>query len=171
MNKYSVLLMTLILVIGCTKTETTDTVTPSDTPTNTKETGVFATDMLNAVNALRAKGCTCGNQAMPPVPTLKWNKLLETAAIRHAIDMTKTKTLSHTGSDGSTMQKRIDDTGYRWSYIGENIAWGYLSLSAVMTGWTNSEGHCKNMMSANITEMGAAHNGDNWVQDFGKPLN
>lgn len=169
------LFMALIFMAGCAKTVTTtdNEVEPTaeTTPLSTRATtmSAFATEMLASINTLRAKGCNCGTQVMPPVPALKWNNLLETASIRHAKDMATTKKFSHTGSDGSTMQTRINATGYQWSTIGENIAWGYTSVPLVMAGWTKSAGHCKNMMSANFTEMGAARNANYWVQDFGKP--
>jgi uncharacterized protein YkwD len=161
-----ILFIALLFTVGCAKTD----VTPIDnTPIPVIDTGTLPTDMLAAVNALRTKGCNCGTQAMPAVPALKWNTLLESASIRHAKNMAAMKSLTHTGSDGSNVQKRADDAGYRWSYISENIASGYLTLSAVMTAWKNSEGHCKNMMSTSVIEMGGAQSGDYWVQDFGKP--
>jgi uncharacterized protein YkwD len=132
------------------------------------ETGVFTTDMLAYVNALRTRGCTCGGQQMPPVPALKWHKLLENAALRHATDMNTKKFFSHTGSDGSTMQVRVEATGYRWAALGENIAYGYTRLPDVINGWVTSAGHCRNMMSANYTELGASRQGNYWVQNFGK---
>jgi uncharacterized protein YkwD len=161
MNK--TLFIAFLFMVGCTKKD----VTPIDPPVT--ETGVLSTDMLAAVNALRTKGCNCGTVAMPPVPALRWNTLLATASKRHAVNMEAMKTLSHTGSDGSSIQKRVDDAGYHWSYISENIASGYTTLSTVIAAWTTSEGHCKNMMSNDIIEMGAAQSGNYWVQDFGKP--
>ena len=148
---------------------TGSTTTTSSTAFFPAETGNFQTDMLAYVNALRTKGCKCNGVQMPIVPALKWNKLLEAAAVRHAKDMSATKTFSHTGSDGSTMSVRVTATGYKWSSLGENIAWGYTTLPAVINGWVASAGHCKNMMSTNFTELGAAKVGTYWVQDFGKP--
>jgi uncharacterized protein YkwD len=152
-----------------TTTTTTPTTTTTTTTTPTTTTGVFAKDMLAAVNAIRTAGCNCGGQQMPKVAALTWNALLEKAALGHGNDMFKTGVFSHTGSGGSTMSSRVTATGYAWSALGENIAFGYKSLSDVMKGWIASSGHCKNMMSANFTQMGAARVGDYWVQDFGKP--
>ncbi len=154
---------------GSTGTSTGSSTTSSSTAFFPAETGNFQNDMLAYVNALRTKGCKCNGVQMPLVPALKWNKLLEAASIRHAKDMSNTQTFSHTGSDGSTMSKRITDAGYKWTYLGENIAWGYPTLLSVINGWVASAGHCKNMMSANVTELGAAKVGTYWVQDFGKP--
>ena len=147
----------------------TSTTTTSSSAFFPALTGNFQTDMLAYVNALRTKGCKCNGVQMPIVPALKWNKLLENAAIRHANDMSSKNFFSHTGSDGSSMSQRVTAAGYNWSYVSENIAWGYTSLPAVINGWVNSAGHCKNMMSANTTELGASRVGNYWVQDFGKP--
>jgi uncharacterized protein YkwD len=152
----------LFFIAGCSKTA--DNPTPVITGPSP-----LATEMLQAVNALRTKGCNCGTQVMPPVPTLRWHTQLEAASKRHAINMEAMKSLTHTGSDGSTVQKRIDDSGYRWSFVSENIAVGYKTVMAVMDAWFKSEGHCKNMMSNSVIEMGASQSGDYWVQDFGKP--
>jgi uncharacterized protein YkwD len=187
---YGIAAASLILIVSCQKTETPDEVKPADpttsdtTPTTTNTTptttttttttmptttSVFAKDMLAAVNAIRTAGCNCGGQQMPKVAALTWNALLEKAALGHGNDMLKTGVFSHTGSGGSTMSSRVTTTGYAWSTLGENIAFGYKSLADVMKGWIASSGHCKNMMGANFTQMGAARVGDYWVQNFGKP--
>ena len=166
----------LLLVSACSKVETpptADVTTTTGTGTSSSPffpalTGNFQTDMLVYVNTLRTKGCKCDGLQMPLVAALKWNTLLENAAKRHANDMLKNNFFDHTGSDGSTLSKRATDAGYLWSALGENIAKGYTSVPTVIDGWVKSSGHCKNMMSANFTELGAANIGVYWVQDFGK---
>jgi uncharacterized protein YkwD len=130
----------------------------------------FRKEMLARVNAVRAKGCTCGGVKMVPVKPLRWNDKLEESAQRHAEDMSKNTHFSHTGTDGSDIAKRITDAGYNWGLIGENIAWGYMDMNQVIQGWVKSAGHCKQMMTQGYIEMGAAQNGKYWVQDFGAPL-
>ena len=188
---YGIASLSLLFVVSCQKTETPEDVKPTDSTTSTPTTttpptttttttttttpsvptGNFANDMLNAVNAIRTAGCNCGGQQMPKVAALAWSKPLETASINHAKDMLATGSFSHTGSGGSTMSTRINATGYLWSTIGENIAWGYKTTPDVVKGWVASAGHCKNMMNGSFTQMGAARAGDYWVQDFGKPRN
>lgn len=129
----------------------------------------FATEMLAAVNQLRSDGCTCGNTEMPPVPALTWDSKLQAAALRHTTDMSDNDHFEHTGTDGSSAGERISDAGYSWGTYGENIAWGYNSIEAVIEGWKNSEGHCKNMMSANFTQIGVARVENYWTQVFAKP--
>ena len=132
------------------------------------ETGDFRYDMLNMVNALRSQGCKCGSKKMPPVAPLKWNGLLEKAAIAHATDMVQHNRLDHVSSDGSEIDNRADRVGYKWMELGENIASGQSTIRQVMFDWIKSVSHCQQMMSSKVTEMGAARNGKYWVQDYGK---
>jgi uncharacterized protein YkwD len=164
----------LLLVSACSKVDTpTVDVTPTTDPSTAgffpALTGNLQTDMLAYVNALRTKGCKCDGVQMPLVAALKWNTLLENAAKGHANDMSKNNFFDHTGSTGSTIGTRATAAGYPWSALSENIAKGFSTIPTVINGWINSSGHCKNMMSANYTELGAANVGVYWVQDFGKP--
>jgi uncharacterized protein YkwD len=132
------------------------------------ETGDFKEDMITMVNAVRIKGCKCGGKTMQPVAPIKWNDRLASAAITHAIDMTKNKFFDHVGSDGSEIDNRVEKAGYKWMEVGENIAWGYKNMTDAMIGWLKSPSHCRQLMNPKVAEMGAARNGDYWVQDFGK---
>ncbi len=143
----------LSYILSCEKTEDSST------------SSTFATEMLSAVNKLRKSGCNCGSATTE----LKWNAKLEAAALRHAKDMSENNHFSHTGTDNSTFDKRIKAAGYSFKAAGENIAYGYSSISSVMKSWENSSGHCKNMMNASYTEMGAAKVGIYWVQVFAAP--
>lgn len=80
------------------------------------------------------------------------------------------ETMSHVGSDGSSFKDRIEREQYTWSAAGENIAAGYHTVSSVMNGWLASPGHCKNIMSPNFTEFGAAESNYYWTQVFARPL-
>ncbi len=55
-------------------------------------------------------------------------------------DMVANNFFSHTGSNGSTLLGRVAATGYTWSSLRENIAGGYPTIDAVMTGWRASDG-------------------------------
>lgn len=138
-----------------------------------------AKSMLDAVNAFRAGTRTCGSQgSFSAVPALSWSCELETAALAHSADMANNNFFSHTGSDGSSAGDRATRAGYSWSAWGENIAagGGYDSVNAVLQGWINSPGHCANLMSASVTNLGAARYtsatssyGIYWTQVFGRP--
>ncbi len=125
--------------------------------------------LLNMVNEYRRTGCRCGDTDMQPVDDLKWNTVLEKVAIEHSIDMSENNSFSHTGSNGSSHDDRIRAAGYKPISSGENIANGYTAEKAVIEGWINSPGHCRNIMSNNYTEMGIGREGNYWTQVFAKP--
>ena len=124
--------------------------------------------MLEAVNDLRSRGCRCGLKRMPPVPPLSWDNRLQQAAQRHAKDMAQQDFFSHQGSDDSNVSTRARDAGFAWRNIGENIAYNYPDAAAVVAGWQESPPHCRNMMSADFRQMGAAVYGGYWVQVLGQ---
>jgi uncharacterized protein YkwD len=74
---------------------------------------------------------------------------------------------SHTSKDGRSPGDRIIAQGFNWSAYGENIARGQTSEAAVMNGWLNSEGHCKNIMNARFTYVGVGMEKNYWTQLFG----
>nr|WP_294790833.1 CAP domain-containing protein [uncultured Mucilaginibacter sp.] len=132
----------------------------------------FKKEFLERINKVRAKGCNCGRQYMPPAPPLVWNDELEDAAKGHAKDMYKKDYFSHDSKDGRKIVNRIeaagyDRKGYRSYQVGENIAQGQRSIEEVTDGWFKSEGHCYNLMNRGFKEIGVAYYNTYWVQDFG----
>lgn len=128
---------------------------------------MFKAEMVKQVNEIRSQGCNCGGRFMPPVGPLSWNNKIGLAAARHAIDMDTKNYFSHIGLDGKNIGDRIAATGYNWTYVSENIAWGYHSIPAVLEAWLKSPTHCRNLMNPKLTHMGVAKKGEYWVQDFG----
>jgi uncharacterized protein YkwD len=117
----------------------------------------FAADLLQLINAQRARGASCGSQGnFAAAPALAWNAALAAAASGQARDMAAGNFLSHTGSDGITFDQRISAAGYAWRTAAENIAFGYPSVSAVVAGWMASDGHCANLMSGQMQDIGGA---------------
>ncbi|MGF1733545.1 CAP domain-containing protein [Photobacterium kasasachensis] len=140
------------------------------------QNGDFADQMLAAVNAARAQARDCGGQMMPAVPALTWDYSLEQAAFVHSSNMANYNFFSHTGLNGDQPSDRVSDQGYSWSTVGENIAAGQRDLASVMDSWLKSPGHCKNIMSANYTQMGASSVTNSsaqysiyWTQVFARP--
>lgn len=100
---------------------------------------------------------------------------LMAAALRHAEDMAKMGHTEHQGSDESTMIERTREAGYRFRFLGENVAAGQKTPELAMTGWLNSEGHRKNILNSDYTQIGVAlvrsRKGVNyWCVVFGRPL-
>ncbi|MEO0540917.1 MAG: CAP domain-containing protein, partial [Cyanobacteria bacterium P01_A01_bin.105] len=124
-------------------------------------------ELLNLTNAERAAA---------GVPPLRLSTQLGQAAQAHAADMARNRTLSHQGSNGSSMVDRIEATGYDYRAIGENVACGNDSPAATIRQWMNSPGHRQNMLSPDFTEIGFGYADQGgsctpyWAQVFGTPL-
>ena len=112
--------------------------------------------LLAAVNEARSEARWCGATHYQATTPVTWNCDVEPAAHAHSRDMADNNFFSHTGSDGLRVSHRVDRTDYEWSMLGENIAAGYTSVNAVMTGWLASPGHCATIMSDDYLEMSAA---------------
>ncbi|MBP7273234.1 MAG: CAP domain-containing protein [Saprospiraceae bacterium] len=121
------------------------------------------------INEIRTKGCRCGGKYYAPVSPLTWNDKLYVAAARHSADMYRMDDMNHVGSDGSESSDRISRAGYKWSYCGENIAWGFDNAESVVAAWKESTGHCRTLMSPTYTQVGFAKKGQYWTMDFAKP--
>lgn len=136
---------------------------PTSSPPPTLSQAQIGHEMLRLINAER--------QRVGARP-LVLNGQLTTAAQRHAQDMAANRLTGHTGSDGSSVRSRVEDTGYSAWYFGENVAKG-VTLERAMHFWMNSPGHRQNILSPNYTNVGIAHamgnDGPYWVQVFGQP--
>jgi uncharacterized protein YkwD len=113
-------------------------------------------EVMQRVNALRAAGAVCGTTVYAATGPLAWNSLLLQAASGHSSDMAQNNYFSHTSLDGRTMVQRVVATGYTYKALGENIAAGQSTVESVITGWTNSPGHCQNLMNPAFRDIGVA---------------
>ncbi|HET9028299.1 MAG TPA: CAP domain-containing protein [Trueperaceae bacterium] len=128
-----------------------------------------ATRLLELVNTQRAQGAVCGSNSMPPAPRLQLEARLVRAAQEHSADQAAHRTMSHVGSDGSTVGSRVTAAGYSWSLVAENVAWNYDSPETVMVGWMSSVPHCLAIMHPAVSEFGAAEVDRYWTQVFADP--
>lgn len=92
----------------------------------------------------------------PPKPPLAWNSNLANAAQGHSQDMVNTKVQTHAGSDGSTIDSRIQQSGYgATASTGEN-AYAYAgnvdqAMQAFLLDWgVADQGHRRNLLQANV---------------------
>jgi len=114
--------------------------------------------VLTLVNAARAK------QNVPPLAD---DARLDLSARTHTISNASSQNLTHDGWVGY-----IRNAGYNGSLLGENIAYGYPSASAVVSAWLKSPGHLANIMDAGFRDSGVGCVVDSagrfwWTQDFG----
>ena len=114
-------------------------------------------NVLEHLNAIRARGTRCGGTEYPPAPPLARSPALDQAARAHAEDMARNSFLAHTGSDGSNPGERVSRTGYHWEAVAENVASGQTSAEDIAATWLESPGHCENLVSAKYSETGLAY--------------
>ncbi len=101
-------------------------------PLAAEEPVPFQTQLLDLHNAARAE------QKLAPLTD---NGLLAKAAQAHAAHMAATGQLGHEGIGDGTIDSRIDDAGYRWTAVAENIGWGAESPADMMKIWRQSKPH------------------------------
>lgn len=124
--------------------------------------------MLKKVNSIRANGCFCNGDYMPPAEPLSWNEILYKSAMGHAKEMSRYNYFAHFSIDGEDIGDRLENYGYNWQVAGENLGEGQRSFSEVLREWMASESHCKMLMNPKVQEMAVANHGRFWVQHFGK---
>jgi uncharacterized protein YkwD len=135
-------------------------------------------DWANAVLAeLNAERANHG------LPALKLNCKLVSAAHTHNLAMAKANKLSHQLSGEAALGSRVSAAGYRWSAVGENVAYnsrrsegGVLAVQKAMySEKPPDDGHRRNILSKTYVDVGIdvindSVHGKVWlVTDFGKP--
>ncbi|QEH36827.1 Cysteine-rich secretory protein family protein [Aquisphaera giovannonii] len=93
----------------------------------------------------------------PAKPPLAWNSNLAASAQGHSQDMVNNQYQSHTGSDGSTANQRMQAAGYgNASSMGEN-AYAYAdsvdqAMDAFLVDWgVSDQGHRRNILQPNVS--------------------
>ncbi len=129
---------------------TTETTTEATTNQNNSQTSEsqIAVQVLNLVNKERAK------ENLAP---LKLNAELTKIAQLKSEDMKNKNYFDHTSPTYGSPFAMMKQFGINYKYAGENIAKGQKTAEAVVTAWMNSEGHRKNILNKNFTEMGLGY--------------
>jgi putative cell wall-binding protein len=112
-------------------------------------------DVVSLTNAHRANA---------GLSALARESKLDAMAQEWANRMSSIKKMEH-----STNEWRTSRATAGWTLCcGENIAYGYTSASAVVSGWINSPGHRANILDSRYTHIGVGHatDGNYWVQVF-----
>lgn len=148
-------------VTQTTTEKVTQTTTEATTETTTSaQTGSYAQQVLNLVNAERAK------YSLSP---LTLNSSVSKVAQAKAEDMKANSYFSHTSPTYGSPFDMLKQFGISYSTAGENIAKGQKTPMAVVSAWMNSEGHRANILNRNFTQLGVGYVGGSttyWVQMF-----
>lgn len=131
--------------------------TPDNAPAQTAR-------VLELTNAERARA------GLPP---LALNNQLSQAAQAYSDVLASDGCFAHTCGPVPEMTQRDAQAGYTgWTSVGENIAAGYPSPEAVVSGWMASPGHRANILNPDYRELGVGlasggKYGAYWTQEFG----
>ena len=89
--------------------------------------------------------------------TLRCDQTLVQLAEGHSRDMCEHGYMSHVDHQGRTFVDRVDDVGYDFRAIGENVAMGQRAPREVHENWMNSSSHRDNIMSEEFTHIGVGY--------------
>lgn len=163
-NRFLVILIFFAIIIGgCAKNEPLNDTQFGEAPANPN-----AQILTDLITSLRTNGTTCGTDPMAPIPEIIWNDTLAQVAKAHCLDMNNNiGELSHTGSNQTLPRDRVQMAGYSLSdntgIAIENLAKGYTTEQDVISAWSSSEGHCKNLMDSRVIEFGVGTSGAYWT--------
>lgn len=115
------------------------------TPTPTLAPEQIKDQIINLVNQEREK-----NGLKPLIE----NKYLNQSAAAKAKDMLDRKYWSHNSPEGTEPWQFFKQSGYPFSYAGENQAKIFTNSNAVVDSWMNSPTHKENILSSKFTETG-----------------
>lgn len=85
---------------------------------------------------------------------LQENTLLDAAAQAKANDMAKTGYFAHVGPDGKEPWAWVHESGYDYSFAGENLAVRFSDSADVVNAWMASPTHRANIVKPVYTEIG-----------------
>ncbi len=118
------------------------------------------------------------HRAEASVPALTANAKLAAAAEAKLHDMFAKQYFEHIGPDGNGPAHWVEDAGYAYIAVGENLALGnFAGDKALVDAWMASPGHRANLLNKNFAEIGIAvgqgtfESEKTWlaVQTFGTP--
>ncbi|HJV17777.1 MAG TPA: CAP domain-containing protein [Bacillales bacterium] len=145
---------------GGTKTPQAPTTNKAQ-PSSQSTAGIskIAMQVIDLTNAERKK-----NGLQP----LKADASLSKVAQTKTNDMESKHYFSHTSPTYGSPFDMMRDFGVTYRTAGENIAMGQPTAQQVVNAWMNSEGHRKNILSPNYTNIGVGftQTGNYWSQMF-----
>lgn len=99
--------------------------------------------LTNQARELAGLNALTANQLLTQAAIAKGKAILESQAFKHNIDNKK-------------FSSWIRNTGYNYSYAGENLAIDFVTSQTVVEAWKNSPLHKKNLLSPYYREIGLA---------------
>ena len=128
-------------------------------PTLDSSVRAYEQEVIRLVNVERAK------YGLKPL-TEDWE--LSRVARYKSQDMHDRRYFDHNSPTYGTPFQMMKAFGLSYRSAGENIAMGYRTPQAVVTGWMNSSGHRANILNSSYTKIGVGYvaDGNYWTQHF-----
>jgi uncharacterized protein YkwD len=161
------LLLALLVAAGETKSA-------PNPPPRTDEKAVAGTNPPLSADEKTILDLTNKAREEKSLPPLTLNPVLTKVARAHSANQAKQEKMAHV-LDGKNPADRVKEAGYKYSWVGENVAKGEnVTVRQVFDGWMNSEHHRDNILKADYREIGigVARNAKGevyYTQVFGAP--
>jgi len=110
---------------------------------------------LSAITPEEIIALTNQEREISGLNALTANQLLAQAAIAKGKAILESQTFKH-NIDNKSFSSWIRDTGYNYSYAGENLAIDFTTSQDIVEAWNNSPLHKKNLLSPYYQEIGVA---------------
>ncbi len=132
--------------------------------------------LLSSISPEKLIELTNSDRVKSGLSPLTVNQLLTKAALDKSRAILNSQIFKHNIGD-KKFSSWVQDVGYNYSYVGENLAIDFSSGEGVMSAWENSYLHNKNLLSPYFKEIGVAAAKGNFqgqettvvVQIFGAP--
>ncbi len=85
------------------------------------------------------------------------DEILTQTAAAYARQLAQRHHLDHKDPQGRGPDARVEERGYHWMYVAENLAAGQLSPAEVVQDWLNSPPHRAALLSDHPEELGVAY--------------
>lgn len=118
---------------------------PVAEPVKPKSVGLAENEIESIVNNSREEN---------GLKRLSSNQKLRNSACAKAQHMFDNQYWAHNAPDGTTPWSFIEKAGYSYQEVGENIARGYATASAMVTGWLGSPTHRDNVLNSRFVDQG-----------------
>lgn len=148
--------------------ETPDVPVVPDTPEEEPESPSIPDEDSGSVSALERRVVELVNaeRADYGLSPLTLSVQLSDGARLKSQDMRDNRYFDHNSPTYGTPFEMMKSLGITYSAAAENIAMGYATAEAVVTGWMNSAGHRANILSDKYTHIGVGHVDGYWTQWF-----
>jgi hypothetical protein len=125
-------------------------------------TSMTISGLLNDTNTARAS---------TGVPVLKLNSKLDAAAQANADDMAARDYWSHYTPEGNPPWIWVNNQGYAYQALAQNLATGFSDEQSTIDGWMASPPHRENLLNSTYTEVGFGYaNSPNYTSAGGGPM-